>query len=102
VRVCVTGMLGFTAEDRRKASMSPERPSERARMASIAPGAVGLDLVAVRELLVAYLVTASSDRAGRERLALQLCTLIRLSPHEVGAVSTQIKKDSSLFGLLFG
>jgi len=43
-----------------------------------------------------------SDRAGRERLALQLCTLIRLTPHEVGAISTQIKQDSSLFGLLFG
>jgi len=56
----------------------------------------------VRSFLVAFLCTPSSDRAGRERLALQLSTLTRLSPHEVGAISTQIKQDSSLFGLLFG
>ena len=36
-------MLEFTAEDRRKASMAPERPSERAPLASIAPGAVSSD-----------------------------------------------------------
>ena len=65
---------------------------------------MSFDLDAVRSGVVAYLasVHASSDRSLRERRALQLCTLIRLSPHEVGAVCAQIKKDSSLFGLLFG